>query len=85
VVAYVVLALVLPVASDQPQAMDEDRADRTRRAAGVVLLAFGAMLLVANLGLLPWFSWQMFWPAVLILIGVLLLWRDGCPTNATQT
>jgi hypothetical protein len=65
--------------------MDEDRADRTRHASGVMLLAFGAMLLVANLGLLPWFSWHMFWPAVLILIGVLLLWRAGSPTKVTQT
>ena len=43
--------------------------------AGIVLIAIGAYLLVANLGLLNWIRWDLFWPIVLIAVGVLLLVR----------
>jgi phage shock protein C len=83
--AYVVLALVLPVGTDPQPQLDEHRAQRTRSAAGALLVAFGAMLLVANVGWLPpWFSWDMFWPGVLILFGVVLLWRAGLPRQEPQ-
>src|SRR5215207_682254 len=74
ILAYIVLALALPVGTE-PQPDNAVRAERTRAVAGVLLVAAGAMLLAGNLGWLPWFSWSLFWPAVLVVIGILLLWR----------
>ena len=43
--------------------------------AGVVLIVLGGYFLVANLGLLSEFRWDIFWPLVLIAIGLLVLAR----------
>jgi phage shock protein C len=43
--------------------------------AGIVLIVLGAYFLVANLGLLSGFRWDIFWPLVLIAIGLLVLVR----------
>ena len=42
---------------------------------GVVLIAIGAYLLIDNLGLLRGFRWEIFWSAVLIAVGLLILVR----------
>lgn len=42
---------------------------------GVVLIALGAWFLLQNLGLLQWWRWDVFWPAVLIILGLALLVR----------
>jgi phage shock protein C len=42
---------------------------------GVILIALGAYFLVANLGFLSGFRWDLFWPVVLIAIGLLVLFR----------
>ena len=85
-IAYIILAIVLPVAAESgPGPQREVRVERTRAVAGVMLVAFGSMLLVGNLGWVPWFSWEFFWPGVLILIGVLLLWRAENPAGTHQT
>ena len=84
VLAYIVLALVLPVGTaPQTTGQVEYRAERTRAVAGLLLVGLGAMLLVGNMGWVPWFSWHVFWPAALILIGILLLWR--VPSDAHQS
>jgi phage shock protein PspC (stress-responsive transcriptional regulator) len=43
--------------------------------AGIILIALGAYFLVANVGLLSGFRWDIFWPLVLIAIGLLVLVR----------
>ena len=43
--------------------------------AGIILIALGAYFLLANVGLLSGFRWDLFWPAVLIAIGLLVLVR----------
>ena len=43
--------------------------------AGVILIVLGAYFLLANLGVLAGFRWDIFWPAVLIAIGLLILVR----------
>jgi phage shock protein C len=43
--------------------------------AGVILIALGAYFLLTNLGVLSTFRWDLFWPAVLIVLGLLLLIR----------
>ena len=42
---------------------------------GVILIALGAYFLIANLGFLSGFRWDLFWPVVLIAIGLLVLFR----------
>jgi phage shock protein C len=43
--------------------------------AGIILIALGAYFLLANVGLLSGFRWDLFWPIVLIAIGLLVLVR----------
>jgi len=42
---------------------------------GVVLIALGAWFLLQNLGLFEWWRWDLFWPVVIILLGLALLVR----------
>jgi hypothetical protein len=43
--------------------------------AGIILIALGAYFLLANIGLLAGLRWDLFWPIVLIAIGLLILVR----------
>ena len=43
--------------------------------AGIILIVLGAYFLAANIGLLSGFRWDIFWPIVLIAIGLLILVR----------
>lgn len=43
--------------------------------AGTILIALGAYFLLTNTGLLAGFRWDLFWPIVLIAIGLLVLVR----------
>jgi len=43
--------------------------------AGIILIVLGAYFLLTNLGVLSNLRWDLFWPAVLILLGLLLLVR----------
>jgi phage shock protein C len=71
---YVILALVLPVINEPIQTTPV-RHERSQNVVGGVLVVLGALILVGNLGLAPWLTWHMFWPGVLILVGIALLLR----------
>jgi len=43
--------------------------------AGIILIVLGAYFLLSNIGVLSGFRWDIFWPAVLIAIGLLILVR----------
>jgi phage shock protein C len=73
---YVVLAIVLPVDENTSDAPARLTLERSHMLAGVVLVVLGGLLLASNLGLAPWLSWNLFWPGLLILIGVALLVRQ---------
>ena len=75
VLAYIVLAIVLPVSSE-PRAPVAFSGERSRAAAGLVLVVLGGLLLAGNMGWAPWLSWSLFWPGILIVIGLALLLRD---------
>ena len=49
------------------------RRDGARNLLALVLIVAGVFALLANLGVLWWFSWGIFWPALLILIGAAVL------------
>lgn len=64
-----------PAATTAGAADPASQATRTRNQSvflGLVLVLLGAILLAANTGL---FSWSVVWPAALIAIGVVLLFR----------
>lgn len=81
--AYLALWLLLPVGTmrtgmQEPAAFELN--ERTIQRAGVLLVGFGVLWLLANLGILPWLwnaFWAVvgvvFWPALLIGAGLLLL------------
>jgi phage shock protein C len=74
VLAYLVLLVVLPAETDAAALAVAPPKDSANIAGGL-LIAAGALLLFANLGLAPWLSWHLFWPTVLIVIGAALLLR----------
>lgn len=72
---YIVLAIVLP--TDEQAAVPASLSrERSQLLAGMLLVVFGGLLLVGNMGWAPWLSWSLFWPGVLILVGLGLLLRN---------
>ncbi len=75
-VAYIVLALVMPERhpeDPEPAISSMLEVGRGRQVAGLVLLAVGAMLLAGNFGWLAFFQWDRFWPLILVGFGAFLL------------
>ena len=71
---YIVLAVVLPV-EDSGLRWTSSSNERSHALAGTVLVVLGAALLAGNMGWAPWLSWNLFWPTVLIVVGIGLLMR----------
>jgi hypothetical protein len=44
---------------------------------GVILIIFGALFLLQNLGYIAYDFWNVFWPLVLIAIGVKIAMKRG--------
>src|SRR6266545_3252733 len=59
-----------PVVAPPP---DPEAAERRRAAAGIFLIAIGAIFLLSNAGLFRIVRWDLAWPLVFIAIGALLL------------
>jgi membrane-bound ClpP family serine protease len=47
-----------------------ERTNRRRVAWGVILITLGAFLLLLQLGTFNWVHWGVWWPAILVVIGV---------------
>jgi phage shock protein C len=70
VLAYIVLAIVLPV-DQQTGGSVSISVEGSRIVAGLSLVFLGAVLMAGNMGWTPpWLSWNLVWPAILILIGL---------------
>ncbi len=52
---------------------------------GGILILFGGLLLLDNLGLLPFNFWKLFWPLLLILLGLWTLWGVFGPRRAVAS
>ena len=79
---YVILAIVMPrqtfqstTEGDSQMSQSEGGQNGRRGAvlAGLILIVIGALFLLSNLGLLGWWRWDVFWPLILIGVGVALL------------
>ena len=60
-------------------AVTGEKAEEWKRSSGLwlglVLVALGLLFLLSNLGMFRWWRWAVLWPAILILVGLLLVWR----------
>lgn len=75
VVLYLLLAVIMPSGSSPDS---DDLAPPSAGAltsAGLILVVLGALLLVANYGLLAWWAWARMWPVIIIVAGLILLAR----------
>ncbi len=74
-VLYVLLAVIMPVVPSSDS--NDVTVSSTGRfaSAGLVLVILGVLLLVANYGVLAWWTWARMWPVILIVGGVVLLLR----------
>lgn len=63
--------------SNTPQPVSAPTPERRDRQmwGALVLIAVGLIFLVDNLGIIPRFEWGIFWPVILIVIGLALIWR----------
>lgn len=54
---------------------DEVKGYRQRNAylGGLILIVAGLLFLLGNFGLFTWFEWRLFWPVILIAIGLLII------------
>ena len=72
---YIVLAIVLPT-DEQAPVPNSLSSERSQMLAGLLLVGLGGLLLAANMGWAQWLSGSVFWPGVLILVGLGLLLRN---------
>ena len=49
--------------------------ERRRNGLGVLLIAIGGLVLLGNLGLFFWWRWDVFWAALFIGVGILMVAR----------
>jgi phage shock protein PspC (stress-responsive transcriptional regulator) len=92
VLGYFILWVIMPAPDDRRiseaathKSRAEARASRDRRdngalILGIVLIIVGAVFLLPDRHLLPWFGFRLIhfaWPIVLILVGLLLLTRSS--------
>lgn len=53
-----------------------------------LLIGFGVLFLLENLGILPPVAWDMFWPVILIVIGLAMVFHrmgwDHCPMKSVE-
>jgi uncharacterized membrane protein YhaH (DUF805 family) len=58
---------------------DNERISRRRRHPywGAILILIGAFALLANLKIIPSLNWDIFWPILLIAIGIIVLYEQS--------
>ena len=57
----------------------ETRRDSGPLLIGIVLVVLGLLFLSGNFGYGTWFVWDRWWPVVLIVLGVVMLYRRNEP------
>ena len=66
--------------SETAEPSESLRKARGRGFFGLVLIVLGVLFLLANFGLFSWWNWSVWWPVVLILIGLAVLARRMRPS-----
>ena len=81
-IAYIVLALVMPEAVEGAAAAEDStppteantRTKRNRNFIGGILVIIGVVLLLLQIEFFSWLRWNLIWPLVIIAVGVALIW-----------
>lgn len=76
VLLYIVLWIAVPVGEGAPAV---PLGERGHEMLATVLIAIGALWLLANLGAFTFINWRLAWPLVLIAAGAALLLRRVRP------
>jgi phage shock protein C len=76
VLLYIVLWIAVPVGAGTPT---QGLSDRGHEMLATVLIAIGALWLLANIGAFSFVNWRIGWPIVLIVVGATLLLRKVRP------
>jgi phage shock protein C len=76
VLLYIVLWIAVPVGTGVPAL---SLGDRGHEMLATVLIAIGALWLLANIGAFSFIDWRIAWPLVLIAGGAALLFRRVRP------
>jgi phage shock protein C len=76
VLLYIVLWIAVPIGEGTPAVA---LGDRGHEMLATVLIAIGALWLLANLGAFTFINWRFAWPLVLVAAGVALLLRRVRP------
>ena len=53
-------------------AMGPAEGQRRRSTMGIIFIAVGGLILLSNIGVFFWWRWDIFWPALFIVIGILM-------------
>ena len=61
-------------------AMGPVSTEQRRSAVGVLLIAVGAIILLGSLGVFFWWRWDIFWAALLIGAGIIMVKRRTRPS-----
>lgn len=61
-------------------AMGPVTTEQRRSGLGILLIAVGAIILLANIGLFFWWRWDIFWAALLIGAGIIMVKRRARPS-----
>ena len=56
-----------------PHSHEDGRWTTRQKLLGIGLVALGSIFLLSNLGFFSWWRWDVFWPLILITIGVALI------------
>jgi len=59
---------------DKPQAAGGIH--RRRNMLGIALIVIGIVILIGNLNIFRWFIWIYIWPAILIIVGLLIVFSS---------
>ncbi len=81
-IAYIVLALVMPEAVKGAEPAEEStpppeadtRTKRNRNFIGGLLVVVGVLLLLLQVEFFSWLRWGLIWPLAIIAVGVALIW-----------
>lgn len=73
ILAYIILWIVMPPAEGPATYHTMTGSTRGAVWVGGFLVVLGLLFLAGNTGLFWWWSWNLFWPLILVALGVLIL------------